>query len=246
NESDRYTFFLRRWYDLPLQILLEKALKPGDEVVDVGAHVGLFSLAARRVVGAEGLIHAFEPNPLPCQRLQQAIALNRLENIKVYSVGLGEQTGQQSLYFSPQNSGVGSLQPPVDDAAAAEMEEILVDMQRGDEILPSAAPRLIKLDVEGAEMAAMRGCAHLIHQHLPLIIYEFIPTQAQQFNYAFRDLFALAQQHDYQIFKVELVYADGQYDLQLSPITTPDYSDSGDLLLGHIQDPFIQSMAADS
>ena len=109
--ADRMTFFLGRWYDLPTQKLLKAVLKKGDEVVDIGANVGMFSLAARRFVGDQGIVHAFEPNPFPRERLNHNIEINQIENIKVYPVGLSETKGRLDLYVPYINSGEGSLAP---------------------------------------------------------------------------------------------------------------------------------------
>lgn len=236
--TERYTFFLGRWYDYPLQKLLQKVLQPGDEVIDVGADIGLFALAVRRCVGESGKISVIEPNPRLNQGLQRHIELNHLENIHIYPVALSNFEGTASLYFSEQQLSSGSLQKAINsDEESIGIQSIPVNVTIGDRLLPDAQPRLIKLDIEGAEFLALQGLAKLVEQHLPLIIYEFIPTQAQHFDSSFLDLWNFAQNNAYRIFKVGFRQQSDAPDVRLIPIEAADYCESGDLFLVHANDP---------
>jgi precorrin-6B methylase 2 len=64
--SERSAYFLGRFYDLNLQMLMIQILKPGDRFVDIGANIGMLSILAARLVGPSGRVESFEPNPHKC------------------------------------------------------------------------------------------------------------------------------------------------------------------------------------
>ena len=61
--ADRATYFLGRWVDLEMQAFIEDVIRPGDQVVDVGANRGMFTLCASRLVGPEGKVLSFRAQP---------------------------------------------------------------------------------------------------------------------------------------------------------------------------------------
>lgn len=241
--SDRSTFFLGRWYDLPIQKLLEQLLSKGDEVIDIGANVGNFALSARNIVGSEGFVYCFEPNPEPRKKLNHNIQINHIENIKVYSVGLGKVEGSFSLYIPYINSGEGSLSSfPKNEYEKTQWYEILVDVKVGDDILKNAVPRLIKIDVEGAEVGVLQGISNLIDKHKPLIIAEYVPKHLSRFGNSFEDILSIAQQHSYKVFKLGLTKVNNKYDVSLIPFGDDNTDESCDLLLAYGEDPYIQHL----
>ena len=239
--SDRSTFFLGRWYDLKTQKLLKQVLKKGDEVVDIGANVGMFALTARHIVGSEGIVYSFEPNPEVRKKLNRNIEINRIENIKVYPVGLGEAEGQFVLYVPYINAGEGSFGCFTDkEYQNSEYYKVPVDVNVGDNLLQESVPRLIKIDVEGGEVSVLKGISKLIDRHRPLIVAEYVPQHISRFGNSFEDILSIAQEHSYKIFKLGLVRISGGYDLSVIPVEGSKVDESCDVLLGHIEDPYIQ------
>ena len=59
--SDRSYYFLGRWFDLEMQLLMADLVKSGETIVDIGANRGAFALAASRVVGSGGKVICFGP-----------------------------------------------------------------------------------------------------------------------------------------------------------------------------------------
>src|SRR5260370_34094747 len=72
--SDRHTYFIGRYYDLPTQLFLLETLQPGDRFVDIGANIGMLSLVAARAVGPAGVVDPYEPNPACFKPFQPPIA----------------------------------------------------------------------------------------------------------------------------------------------------------------------------
>ena len=80
------------------EIFFETYLQPGDVVVDVGANIGVLSLAASRLVGEHGQVIAVEPHPATFQHLQHNLGLNQAANVQTHRVAVGEAVG--SVVFS--------------------------------------------------------------------------------------------------------------------------------------------------
>ncbi|MCC7409197.1 MAG: FkbM family methyltransferase [Phycisphaeraceae bacterium] len=146
------------------------SLRPGDVMVDVGANAGFFSLLAARCVGGKGRVHAFEPSPTTRQWLGQNIAINRAANVIIpHAQALSDKAGTLELHQGPvDHSGVTSLRP-IQGASAVHQ----VPVARLDDLLaPSRPVRLIKIDVEGAELLALRGMTRTLTAHHPDLIIE--------------------------------------------------------------------------
>ena len=144
-------------------------LNPGDLCVDAGANVGFFSLLMATGVGAGGAVWAFEPAPGTRERLAQNVRLNGLTNVTVRSEALSNVDGEQRFWAGPtDHSGIASLRPLQGTEGSYE-----VRTARLTSCLPrDAAPRLIKMDIEGAEHLAIQGMVDLLETSHPDIVIE--------------------------------------------------------------------------
>jgi len=163
--ADRTAFFLRRWYDLPAQLMI-RAVNP-KTVVDVGANKGDFTLAAASM--ADKVI-SFEPNPVVAGILKGDIRRNAIRNVTLHEMGLSDRDDVLTLHVPHINSGSASFGGFQTEGATVEN----IPVRTGDEILEGEKPDLIKIDVEGFEVHAIRGMRQLIEANQPIIITEVI------------------------------------------------------------------------
>jgi FkbM family methyltransferase len=136
--------------------ILKRLLRPGDYVLDVGANFGLLTLLMSKLVGPEGTVDAFEPNPILCHILEKMLAHNSAANVRLHPIALGCSDGEMALHVPKGNFGAGSLVRKTDQAAHVHV----VPIKKLDEvILPRGISKiaLIKLDVEGFELEVFRG-----------------------------------------------------------------------------------------
>lgn len=230
--SERMAYFLGRWYDLPTQLLAEELLQPGDSVVDIGANIGMFTLAARAQIGSAGRIIAFEPNPTPRKKLERHIALNGIQNVDLFDVALDKQEGRAVLTFPNWNSGEGSLSDI--GYAQDETQSVDVEVRVGDDLLKEINPRLVKIDVEGAEIGVLKGLQKLIARARPIITTEYAPKHLVRFAASHKDFEGLAAQHDYRIFSLGMQKINGEGQLKLTPLTSlSNQTDFHEIVLAH-------------
>ena len=147
-------------------------LKPGDVFVDVGAHVGYYSLLAAKLVGETGKVIAVEPNPPTIVRLEKDIALNPFQNILVQKVACTEAETTMKFYQAPlENTGESSM----NKANAKEGTEITVRGVPLDKIVQDLGIKrvdVVKIDVEGAEMSVLGGMTSIISTYHPKFAVE--------------------------------------------------------------------------
>ncbi len=153
-------------------------LRAGDVAVDIGAHIGFFTIQLARAVGATGHVYAFEPLERNAKLLAQSIAENGFSNrITLERHAVSDRDGEATFLFAERsiNSGGGFLGNR--DGAPGGVSSRQVRTVRLDGYAIHKPIRLIKLDVEGAEPAVIAGASALIARDRPFIVSEVHPEQ---------------------------------------------------------------------
>ncbi|MFN7914586.1 MAG: FkbM family methyltransferase [Vicinamibacterales bacterium] len=165
---DQY-IYLTGQYEEPTTEVVKALVRPGDAAVDVGANIGYFSLLLANITGTSGAVWAFEPVPGTNQRLRQNVALNNASTITVRNEAVADNDTEQDIFAGPEDhSGIASLRP-VDGST----HSVTVPVRRLTSCLPAnTVPRLIKIDVEGAEYLALQGMKDILSAHHPDIVLE--------------------------------------------------------------------------
>ncbi len=198
--SDRSYYFLWRWYDFEMQLLINDLCGPGETVVDVGANRGAFALAASHAVN-DGKVICFEPNPNCIKSLEHLIQVNDIKNITVYPHGLSDKNENLTLTVPLVNSGEGSFAP-------SQYEDNLVfsvPVRRGDDILADEKPLLIKIDVEGFETKVILGLSEIIRSCSPIVITEIITTHLKRAGSSVDALKQVMTMLGYRGFRLALI-----------------------------------------
>lgn len=159
-----------------IQDLFAAHIAPGSVVWDIGANVGFYTLIASRLVGS-GQVIAFEPLPANRAALERNLQLNGMSNVEVVPIAISDEIGSASLnvYGSPMEAALESRSER--SGAGAPVDQIDVPVSTIDAQLQAfPAPALVKMDIEGAEVAALRGAATLLSQVKPTLICELHGT----------------------------------------------------------------------
>jgi len=226
--SNRATYFLGRFYDLPTQLLLMNVVRPGDTTVDIGGNEGMISLLLSRLVGADGHVVAFEPNPGPRGIFEANLVRNQIANVTVHPCGLGDEPGVLPLFVPHMNSGEGSFGVPAYDGDQGTVVECSVRV--GDEVLAGASPAVIKIDVEGFELHVLRGLRATIARSYPLIVMEMVAAHLVRAGASPEALMAELATTRYVGHRLETVRAGRRHDLRLQRIDPAAPWIDGDVL----------------
>jgi FkbM family methyltransferase len=141
--------------------LFAEWIRPGDTVLDVGAHVGYYSLLASVLAGDGGTVWAFEPDPRNFSFLELHARINGRSNIRAERAAVSDANGTARFGLG-SGSGTGHL---AEDGALAVRTIRLDDFCRSHDIRPAA----VKIDVEGAEVAVLAGARELLASARPVI-----------------------------------------------------------------------------
>jgi FkbM family methyltransferase len=183
---------------------VERLLRPGMTVLDVGAHHGLYTLLASKRVGWEGKVIAFEPSPRECTRLRKHLRWNRCANVEVVPCPLGEEPGEADFYVVDGiQDGCNSRKPPAIEEPTKTMR---TQVRRLDDVLAERGVGevdFIKLDVEGAELSVLYGAMKLLQgESRPAILAEVQDIRTKAWGYPAREILHHLVRLDYRWFAI--------------------------------------------
>lgn len=161
-------------------------LTEGSVFLDVGAHIGYFSLKGAVAVGKSGRVIAFEPNPETLALLRDNVAASNAGNVTVEPIACADRDQMLTLYAAGIiNTGMSSL---ARDNANVTIEGPKPYTVRGRPIddvvreLNLSRVDAIKIDVEGAELLVLRGTVNTLKRFHPKLVIELVPEQLASFK----------------------------------------------------------------
>jgi FkbM family methyltransferase len=161
-------------YEYEKRVRFEQAVKPGHTVYDIGANVGFYTLLASRLTWPGGRVIAFEPWGPNLAFLRRHVEMNRLANVTVMSAAVGERPG--TLRFAPGIAGsLGHL------SASGTIEVPVVGIDAFVAAGTAPPPDVIKMDIEGGEVDALRGAANVLATAKPVL---FLATHSDVLHHA--------------------------------------------------------------
>jgi FkbM family methyltransferase len=166
---------------------IENHLSEGTTFIDVGANIGLHTVIAAKLVGSSGRVIAFEPARLARSRLLENIEINHLKNVTVHPYAVGAVAGTAQLY-SPDASNDGEATLAVRSGQSESIEIKTLDSLLAD----VSGPCVMKIDVEGGEVNALKGAGEFIRRARPHALFvECIDRFLAQLGSSSAELFQL-------------------------------------------------------
>jgi FkbM family methyltransferase len=188
-------------FELSIKTLYSAILMPGDAAIDCGAHVGKHAIPISKLIGPTGFCLAFEPivekfhilfeRSLPLPSLFPVNAAVFDSNRLVEFTWLLDDPGKSSINIR-QNLKKESIRKKVYPVVALRL----------DDYLPQLNYKFVKIDIEGAELLALRGMLSMLQRCRPLVHFELGIPSVAQFDYNVRDVYAFFSGIDYTIFDV--------------------------------------------
>lgn len=169
---------------------VQRFLRPGMTVLDIGAHHGFYSLLASRMVGPQGQVLAVEASPRERKNLTRHLRINRCKNVRVEACALGETKGTADLFLvNGFQAGTNSLHLP---PTSVPRETVQVEIKRLDGVLAErniANVDFMKVDVEGAELSALKGAFEILSRKpRPVILIEVQDVRTEPWGYPAREI----------------------------------------------------------
>jgi FkbM family methyltransferase len=201
-------------YEVAETRFCEQVVRPGATAFDVGAHIGLYTLLLARLVGPEGRVHAFEPEPRNHGRLLANLALNGADNVSarqaaVYARTSGVELNVFGAGFGAWHSlGRPRLPDPFAPGRTVEpVETIEVEAVALDDYCAEAGVERIdflKVDVEGAERDVLEGARGLLAAGgVGVILFEASLPQTEALGHGPAEVFELLAGHGYRSFALD-------------------------------------------
>lgn len=208
SEHMQRRIFWMGYYSADIVVLLKKVLRPGMVVVDVGANIGEVTLVSAQCVGSAGSVIAFEPVNVIADRLAEHVRINDLEQVVIIRDALGK-TGQKHVPIyascgqdvSDEHQGLASLYGESENQEPIEF----VNMTTLDEALASlclSRVDLIKVDIEGGELACLQGAENILRRFRPMLVVEVQAFSARQAGWDVKELFQYLHGLGYEFFTI--------------------------------------------
>jgi len=178
--------------------VLRRILLAGAVVVDAGANIGIYSEFLSRCVGPTGVVHSFEPSPDNFKRLHAAT--RKLSNVRLSQAAVGEHSGNSELYLSDKlNVDHRAYMANGDSRRTVPIEMVALD----DYFKPGERVDLIKMDIQGYELHALRGANRVLEDNPDIkLLVEFWPYGLKRAGANWVDLIAALEQKGMAIRQV--------------------------------------------
>lgn len=188
-----------RYEKIP-SLIFCKLLKPGDQLIDVGANIGYYSLLASGIVGKKGKIFAFEP----VSKIFHKLSLNTFGhgNIEIFRSACGQQSGDATIYLADKWCTAGSrISAPIENQPVV-TEEIKV--LRLDDHFEDQRVDVVKIDVEGYEMNVLKGMENILRHNSQIKLFIEINRKLLQMGGSSpEEVFNYLGSYDLRPWKVE-------------------------------------------
>jgi FkbM family methyltransferase len=184
--------------------LFASVIRPGMVVLDIGAFVGWYTLLAARQVGLQGKVYAFEADPRNYQLLSENLRLNHFDS-RVVSLpkAVSDKAGSQRFYLHGGDQSRSSLIPSGGDDDSTTVTTVTLD----DILDRELQVDVIKMDIEGGEVNALRGMRETLARAAPTIklFVECNPGSLQCAGESAQSLLAELRRLDFSIFMIDEV-----------------------------------------
>ncbi len=204
NEHMQSQIFWYGFYSRDILLVLRGLLRPGMVVIDAGANIGEITLVAAKMVGESGHVYSFEPQSEVAEELSQNVRLNNFNQVSIQKKGLSDEAGDKEIYRASadfhdgsKHEGLATLYPSEKRGAKAGVIN-LVTLDDFCEQTDLKQLNLIKIDIEGAELPALKGSIETLRRFMPYIIVEVQQETASQAGYNATDILTLLHPMGYR------------------------------------------------
>jgi FkbM family methyltransferase len=189
----------KRYADRAERRLITSHLGEGSIVIDAGANIGIYSQFFSKCVGPGGVVHAFEPEPGNFARLRAALA--DFPNVRLNQLAVSDKTGESVLYLS-DDLNVDHRAYPTEGEARRTLSIRTTTLD--DYFRPGERVDLIKMDIQGYELHALRGARRVLLDNPNVkLLLEFWPYGLRQAGASAEALLSFLGRADFTTFLLQ-------------------------------------------
>ena len=195
----KWSRYYEKNYEADNYAFLHQQVKPGMHIIDIGAHLGLFSVCSSQLTGPTGKIICFEPTPGTFAVLKDTLRLNHCDNVIALPAAVSDKEGTATFYVSETagcNSNSLVKNKPGKELSGYEVRLVTIDSIVAEYNLQ---PSLIKIDAEGAELDVLKGGIKTFKDHKPLLILGLHPAFIVQKGDSLEAIFNLLSASGYRV-----------------------------------------------
>ena len=159
-----------------------------DTILDIGAHIGLFSIHLSKLTGCEGKVFAFEPTPFTRNVIMTTIRLNKADNISIQPYAVSDTNGDVVFNVMPDSVGISNSIVAIDHTVPVQVKTITIDTFRAENKIKID---FLKIDVEGAEYYALLGAQQTFLEDRPTALVGIHPWQIKSMNSSLEQIWDL-------------------------------------------------------
>src|SRR3989344_4015284 len=167
--DDSMRLSTRGYYEPFITEIVKKNIKKGDVVLDIGAHIGYYTLLFARLVGEKGKVYAFEPDPENFALLKKNVEVNGYRNVVLEQKAVSDNPGTVKLHLGGRSAHHSIYKNMYSCNRSVDVKSV-----RLDDYIDTV--NFIKIDVEGAEYSAFKGMQSILRKNKKLrMITEMVP-----------------------------------------------------------------------
>lgn len=187
----------KSWSDRAERRLLRKLIRPGMTVLDIGANIGVYTAFLAKLVGPSGRVIAFEPEERNVARLRTLT--QRYKQVEVVHAAVSDRSGVLKLYVADDLNVDHRSYAPVETRPSIEVRCVALD----DFVAQRYQVHAIKMDIQGAELAALRGARQLLTSNpAPFLLLEYWPYGLRSAGHDPADLIAELESTGFELSAV--------------------------------------------
>jgi FkbM family methyltransferase len=198
--NDGLALSIFKTYEPSQTQIVKNYVKEGDSVIDVGAHVGYYTLLLSQLVGKTGKVYAFEPDPKNFELLKKNIEVNGFENVELIQKAVSNKTEIIKLYLGDEDRATNRIYDAQlnDTKKSIEIKTISLD-----EYIKDKKIDFVKIDVEGSELGVLKGMKSIFQENKQIkIITEFFPFLIEKSGNKPKEILKELENLNFEMFEI--------------------------------------------
>jgi FkbM family methyltransferase len=207
SDSESFEVVITKDFYEPELCAMEKLVKNGSTVIDVGANIGLFSVFLSREIGEKGKLFAFEPIKETFWRMRENLALNKCANVIPFQAAVSNKQGKATMNVFPEGYGAWNTfgKPVFGKIAPVAVEK--VDILSLDSFAKSQSIKKIdflKIDVEGFERDVLEGARELMsNNRVKYLSFEISDIPLKGAGRTSSEIFSILHEYGYKAYEFD-------------------------------------------